>query len=174
MGKFDAATAVEDLEYDFTKYGAGSGTIVEPSSGQVNGFFRGLRDIISEIRGLQTLAGDLDEDTSPEELAEKMGQVEEASEGASRLQQRTMELIAEMCGATWQEVPDPDPGDLAEGDKPPTIKALVGGEPSFDQLEKLPFRVLQAFNQWLMGEIAPKKTTRELARSPQDRRRPTT
>lgn len=48
MSKFDAGTAVDRMEYDFTAYGGGSGVIPEPSTGQVNQFFKTIRKIVNE------------------------------------------------------------------------------------------------------------------------------
>lgn len=49
MGKFNAATAVEALEYDFSAYGGGEGIIPEPTTGQVDDFFKVLKSLYSTI-----------------------------------------------------------------------------------------------------------------------------
>jgi hypothetical protein len=49
MGKFDAASAVDPLEYDFTKYGGSSGTIPEPTTKQVESFMNAAIEIAGEL-----------------------------------------------------------------------------------------------------------------------------
>lgn len=150
MAKFDAGTAVESLEYDFTKFGGGSGEITEPSTAAVNIFFKNMRSLMGEVKGLQAEAEALSkvEDMSDEEMLKQVDKMEEATEGASKYQTRTMEMIAELCGAKWE----PE-------DAKPEDKVLVGGSPSFEDLQKLPFRHLQAFNKWLIEQIQPKRAT---------------
>lgn len=150
MAKFDAGTAVENLEFDFTKFGGGSGEITEPSTAAVNNFFRGLRGLMGEVRGLQAEAENLSnlEEMSDEDMLKQVDKIDEATEGASKYQLRTMEMIAELCGAQWLPE-DADPED----------KVLTGGSPSLEQLQTLPFRHLQAFNKWLIEQIQPKRET---------------
>lgn len=153
MAKFDAGTAVETLDYDFTAFGGGEGTISEPTTGQVNGFFKDMKKMIKEVKALQKQAKgleavDLEEDLTDEQVAETMGKMDEAEAGADQFQHRTIEALARLCGASW-EVNEADPED----------RTLVGGSPSMEQLQTLPYRHLQAFSEWLMGEIRPKKTT---------------
>jgi len=52
MAKFDASTAVEALEWDFTAYGGGSGTIPEPSEDVIEAFFKGVSGL-SGVLGSQ-------------------------------------------------------------------------------------------------------------------------
>lgn len=153
MAKFDAGSAVEELEFDFSKFGGGAGSIDEPTTGRVNAFFTGLRTLLKEVRGLQKDTEDLDqiEELSEEEIAAQADKIDSASAGASEYQQRTMELIAELCGAKWEG----DPPQEGEEDQ----RVLVGGSPSLEALQTLPFRHLQVFNQWLIQEIQPKRTT---------------
>lgn len=154
MAKFVPSDHVERLEYDFTEYGGGEGVIKEPSTGKVNGFFADMKAMMKQVKELQAVAKDLDiEDMSDEQMIEKMSQVEEAEAKGSEFQQQTIENIAVLCGAERQE----------DG-------SIVGGAPSVEDLQKLPYRVLQAFSQWLMGEIRPKATTPGSRPSPEDRR----
>lgn len=155
MAKFNAGTAVESLDWDFTAFGGGEGTISEPTTGAVNAFTKNVKGMLKEVKALQKSAQGLDdmidiEEMDEAELAEKMGKVDEASEGAELFQRKTLEHLAELCGAKREVVSEP--GEEYRD-------RLVGGSPSLEQLEKLPYRHLQAFSQWLMGEIRPKKTT---------------
>lgn len=147
MAKFNAGQAVEKLEYDFTDYGGSEGTIVEPSTKQVNHFFKSMKAMLKEVNRLQAATKDIDvENMDDEAMAEHMSKIDEATEGADTYQTIMVENIAVLCGA--ERVEDED-GSY-------TIK---GGAPSFEELDRLPYRVLQAFSKWLMGEIQPKKTT---------------
>lgn len=49
MGKFNAEEEVEDLTYDFGKFGGGSGEIPEPTSDQVEDYRRAFYDSIKGI-----------------------------------------------------------------------------------------------------------------------------
>ena len=169
MGKFDAATVVEDLEYDFTKYGGGKGVIPEPSTGAVNHFFQGMKNTLKEVRNLSKGVDEVDlEDLSEEELSEQLSKIDQADEGASKYQTATIEYLAELCGGQREYVENPDNPDA---DK---IERVVGGTPSVEDLQTLPYRVLQAFSEWLVGEITPKRKTRDTRPTPQDRRRRST
>lgn len=151
MARFDAGTAVDTLDYDFKAYGGSVGTIHEPSTGSVNRFFKNMKAMVKEVNALNTTVKDLKvEELSDEELESAMVKMDEAEAGASVYQTRSIEYIAELCGATRETVEDPEnPGRM--------IEVVNGGTPSVDDLTLLPYRVLQAFSTWLVGEIRPKK-----------------
>lgn len=133
MAKFDAGTAVESLEYDFTAYGGSEGVIPEPSSGTVKAYFRAGKDLAKEMRkfkGISDALGDVD-NLSEEEITSRMAMIEEAEEGVDELQERQRGMLVDLCG----------------------------GAVTRDELDRLPFRVFQAFSKWLIGEISPKRTT---------------
>lgn len=146
MAKFDAGTAVERLEYDFTTYGGSEGFISEPSTGRVNDFMASMRGMMKNIKSLQSSAKKFEnvEEMDDEALADSLGDIDEASDAASEFQNRSIEFLAILCGAER----------IVHEDGSVTIE---GGEPSYDDLQRLPHRVLQAFTQWLMQEIRPKK-----------------
>lgn len=54
MAKFNAGTAVEAMEYDFTDYGGSSGQIPEPTSKHVDVFFDRIKSLAQEVKRLQT------------------------------------------------------------------------------------------------------------------------
>lgn len=141
MAKFNAGQAVERLEYDFTDFGGSTGVVAEPTTGQVNAFFKAMKDTMKEAKALQA-AGLTDlniEEMDEQQLAETLGKVDEASEGAEALQRRSVENLSILCGAQRDE----------DGN-------ITGGSPTFAELDALPFRVLQAFSTWLVDEIRPK------------------
>lgn len=141
MARFNAATAVETLDYDFTAFGGGEGVIPEPSTGAVNRFFKDMKKLIKEVKKLQKAMEDVNLENE-DEVAELPDLDEDDS--TSEFQEQTLVLIAELCGAKRD-----DDGELIK----------ESGTPSFNDLEKLPYRVLQEFSKWLMESIRPKKTT---------------
>lgn len=153
MAKFDARTAVEALEFDFEAYGGSKGPINEPSTGRVNEFFANMKSLMKEASALQATAKDLQveetDDLDDEQLAAKMEGIGEAEGQAIGFQSKSIEYLALLCGAQYEDIRDGD-GNIIE-------TRIVGGAPSVEDLNCLPFRVLQAFTQWLMGEIRPKK-----------------
>lgn len=145
MAKFDAATAVEDLEYDFTKYGGGAGVIPEPSTGAVNQFFAQMRILLNEAKGLMPNA-EQNEEMSPEEMAETLEGMDDTMAKAAEFQGRSAAAISALCS----------------------------GEPSTEDLEKLPLRVSREFTKWLVRQINPKAeegpNNVQVLPAPQDRR----
>lgn len=146
MAKFDAGKAVEVMEWDFTQYGGGKGTIPEPSTGAIDGFFNRSKVIMKEIRatqkGIDTTGNSGDE---LDDLAGDIGDLEETGGTRELFGEQMSEAVAVLCGATVNPE-DPD-------------GPLIGGSPSVEDIKTLPFRVLQAFIQWIMEEIRPKTTT---------------
>lgn len=130
MSKFDAATAVEAMQFDFTKYGGIEGEIPEPTTGQMNDYMVGMRRIITEYR---SLAGQVDqdkkpEDMTPEELGALMDSMDDTMAVATEFNEKTVALTAEFCS----------------------------NMPDATMLAMLPMRVMRAFSKWLMSEINPK------------------
>lgn len=134
MAKFDAGTAVEALEWDFSAYGGDKGVIPEPSTAQVNGFFKATKNLVKEVRRLsrdqEAPKPDLDPDKlTDEDLDMLTDQIEATGKIAEEYQAKTRELLAELCS----------------------------DQPTADQLAVLPQRVLAAFSTWLIGELRPKR-----------------
>lgn len=150
MSRFDAATAVEAMEYDFTKYGGSVGEIPEPTTGQMNDFMVGMRRLLAEYRSQMPTQDDDDEkdprDMSSEELGQMMDSLEDNMALAAEFNEKSILLTAEFCSH----------------------------QPSTDELSKLPMRVMRAFSKWLMQQINPKeeeeKGTIRALPAPQDRR----
>lgn len=132
MARFDAATAVEELEWDFTKYGGKTGVIPEPQTKQVNDFFKSMKAMVREVKQISknTPALSLDADNLSEEDMEALSdQIDASGQIAEEYQQRTRELLAELCS----------------------------NSPNAEDLAVLPQRVLAAFSTWLVGELRPKQ-----------------
>lgn len=119
MAGFDAATAVEPMDYDFTKYKAGKGTVPEPSNDDMKSFQQEFATIMR--RGQQLNVS--------EDEALKMSE-----EDFTAFQKQADEVGEELDAA---------------------LAKLCQGQPSLDQLKKLPFRVKTAFSRWLMDQMSP-------------------
>lgn len=156
MAKFVPSEHVESLEFDFTEYGGRSGPITEPTTKTVNQFFKNMKNLMKEVKSLQRNLKDLNiEEMDEEALAEHVGKVDESTANTEDFQRKTVEYLAELCGGVReaQEVTDGDDNVIRVN------SVVVGGSPSVDDLSALPYRVLQAFSQWLMEQIKPKGTT---------------
>lgn len=132
MGTFNAATAVEELDYDFEKYDAGKGVIPEPTTGQLSAYFNEIREIANRARELQAASKRIsNKDADGEDTVTD----EEAQEIIAAMDNFSLETFQqEMAGA---------------------VARLCSDSPSMDQLSKLPYRVLQAFIKWISGEFRP-------------------
>lgn len=141
MAKFIAGEAVENLDYDFTDFGGSEGTIPEPSTKAVNRFFKHMKAIVKDAKALQASTKDVNvEGMDDEQLIDALSDLDESEEAASEFQRRTVGALAVLCGAE----------EDVDGN-------ITGGHPSFEDLDRLPYRVLQAFSQWLMEQIRPKR-----------------
>jgi hypothetical protein len=113
--------------------------------------------MVKEAKALSDLANEVElEEMTDDDMLEAVGKMDEAEEGASAMQTAMIMNLAELCGGTRekQEV------QTGESTEPVAVQeVVVGGNPSFEDLSALPYRVLQAFSQWLMMEIRPKRTT---------------
>lgn len=125
MGKFNAAQAVESLEYDFTAFGGPAGTIPEPSNKQVKTFFNTVRAISQGLR-LDDVA--------------RAGELDEAA------QKDLAEFLAGLTDEQLEERED----DIAQA-----VHDLCSGTPSAEEYKNLPYRVQGAFGAWLAGELRP-------------------
>jgi ATP phosphoribosyltransferase len=130
MSKFNAATAVESLEYDFTAYGGEAGLIPEPSTDQIDQFFTDLRNIVKQVQGLKAQA--------------------ESAKSGEMTQEQMDEVLAAMDDVSIKKFQT----EMTEA-----VSALCSNQPSVEQITKLPYRVLQAFIQWVSGEFRPKANT---------------
>lgn len=131
MGTFNAATAVEQLDYDFEAYGGGKGTIPEPTTGQMEAYFNEIREIAANARKLQ-------------ESAKKMQ--ERGNDAEALSDEETQEILAAMDSFSLQQF---------QSQMSAAIARLCSDSPSEEQLSKLPHRVLQAFMKWISGEFRP-------------------
>lgn len=132
MAQFNAGSAVESLDYDFTDYVPGcAGTIPEPSTEQIEAYFDRAREVAQEvmaIKGKMDKIKDADGDDNAENLSE-----EEVTEIVTDLesidvhgmQAKMVDLIADLCSQ----------------------------QPTSEQITALPFRVRQAFIKWVGSQF---------------------
>lgn len=136
---FDAESVVEPMDWNFSKFGAGKGTIPEPSDIEVERFLKKYQVLISqtlrsaERRAIEQLdtaineaAGDEDRLLTLEESVAVMGRIDSnelisSSEASDAL----LELFA----------------------------TITKGQPSKEQMLALPHRIRAAFYGWVMGQL---------------------
>lgn len=56
MAKFNAGTAVEAIEFDFTAFGGRAGSIPEPSTDQVENFMAAITGLFAQYKGIIDVA----------------------------------------------------------------------------------------------------------------------
>lgn len=144
MTKFNAAEVVEALEFDFTAFNGPQGVIPEPSTKAINQFFKTVKGVMKDTRQMRALledaGGDLDKVDADKASAVMLAAMEDDSL-TDTMQVIMVDAVAQLCGNSQNE-------EGAWDDK---------GTPTRQQIFDLPFRVQQAFTQWLVSEISPKK-----------------
>lgn len=126
MSKFDATTAIDPMEVDFSKYGGPVGTIPEPSGPQVELFMERIREYRKKRADLAK-EGDRIKETGDEEAMEAW--LESVPEDELREEAKQMHI--------W-------------------VQELTSDYLQADMLEKLNPRLWTKFFKWLVGEMSPK------------------
>lgn len=93
MAGFNAASAVEPLDYDFTGFVEGDlakGTVPEPSQQAMAGYRKAVLGVIREYKDVQ--------DVDPEKLDDE--DLDKISDRADELEKRMDELTARLCKNT--------------------------------------------------------------------------
>lgn len=136
MTKFNAGTAVEAMEYDFSDYKDDegnplpSGIIPEPTTDQMEAYFNGVRNIAQSVRDTRMNVQDMREkagsgDLSNEEMEKILASMDQVS--IKKFQGEICDLLGSLCS----------------------------DQPSAIVLGRLPYRVLQAFMGWIQGNLRP-------------------
>lgn len=124
MAQFNAQGAVEALEYDFRPHVDAHGVIPEPSTGQIQAYFDGARDLAKGVQGLRSQATAAEAgDLSEEQMAEIVEQIENLD--IAEYMDQIVHLVAALCS----------------------------NEPSAEQIFALPFRIRQAFVKWVGAQF---------------------
>lgn len=140
MAGFDAGNVVEPMDWDFTKFGGGKGTIPEPSDVEMERFLRKYRTLMGAVR---------DEALASVEQAEQEAKAE--AEGARR------GVTLEEARQLMAEIDLTDEGsEFARRVSEQMLDIVVGitkGSPSREQISALPNRIRGAFFGWLVGQL---------------------
>lgn len=146
MAKFNAATAVEALEFDFTKFDGPSGTIPEPSSGQVKKFYKELQKIQEEV---QLRISEADASAAPPLVVDGkiVAPTEEDEIEAGKNALESFVSLSEDEADEWN-----DRGLQAVVD-------VCSEAFTKDDLDRLPYRVGRAFMKWLSDQLRPEEQT---------------
>lgn len=125
---FDAATAVEPMDYDFTKYAVdeqgkplsgAKGTVPEPSQDEFRTYTRALTEIQGDFKALE-------KEFEKDDLS--VAELKKLGDTAEKLGKKIDKLVGTLCHNV----------------------------PSEEIVAMLPFRVKNAFSKWLQSEFAPK------------------
>jgi hypothetical protein len=131
---FDAGTVIEPLDWDFTEWNLGKGTIPEPSEERVIKFQKKLQAVM--IRVAQ-------EAQPPEEEADADPDRDRSRDWLRELERAQASGIAEEIA---HEI------DLIYG-------RFCQDQPSAETIGKLPYRVKVAFFRWLQEELRPEASS---------------
>lgn len=88
---FDAESAVEPMDYDFSKYGGSAGTIPEPSNDQISAYQRALIRIWRPAAEAQAAAATM---TEAERLQAAIAESEKEGQDAQQIAEYIQELAA--------------------------------------------------------------------------------
>lgn len=133
---FVAKDTVEPLDFDFRPHLDVTGTVPEPSSAQVDAYWHAMGTLAKAEQDR------LRADAKAE--AERLAEDGDGDDGLDRA--TIADTLANM---------DPERLKAQRAEIIKALGALCSGQPSTEQLDKLPHRVLQAFSGWLLGELSP-------------------
>jgi hypothetical protein len=143
---FVADKAVEPLDWDFSKYGAGSGTSPEPSTAEIERFNRKWRALVQALLAMRNAAITAEtsetEEMSPEQAKQKLLEYQGIS-----LDDALQRLSSELDDETLPGV-DEVITHMAQ-----LIAEVAKDQPSVDQIMALPHRPRTAFFGWFVGEM---------------------
>lgn len=94
MPGFNAAEVVEPLEWDFTKYDAGKGTVPEPSDKDIETLFRDLTKVskdVMEKAGVGKLTG------TPEQVMAAIAELDDSAIGITQMISGFTKAFAKLC-----------------------------------------------------------------------------
>jgi hypothetical protein len=131
---FDAAEATPDLDWDFSKYGAGSGVTPEPSEVQINRFTRQLQEVTQ----------------TPDRLKAATSTRTTSTRAKKYNLQAALDVIRNVDGG------DDDAIALSH-ELSVVIAAVCSDSPTASQIDKLPFRVRMAYFGWVVGQFTDPK-----------------
>lgn len=141
MAGFDAGSAVEPMDWDFSKFGAGKGTVPEPSDVEIDRFMRQYQVLATQV----IRSAEAQTNQQLQELIERRAKEDDPDSPEKPL---TLEQSVEVMKQV-------DLGNSAEiaNAMLDLIITITKGQPSREQLMALPHRVRGAFYGWLIGQL---------------------
>jgi hypothetical protein len=143
MAGFDAGSAVEPMDWDFSRFGAGKGTVPEPSDVEIERFMRKYQVLATQVMA----SAEIQTNSELQELIERKAQ--EADPGSPVKPLTVAESLevfqqVDLSGVRATEIADA----MLE-----LALTITKGSPSREQLEALPNRIRGAFYGWLIGQL---------------------
>lgn len=140
MAKFVAESAVEEMAWNFTKYGGGEGVIPEPSDLAIERFLRKFNIIITQVsRSAANKAAEAD--------AELMIRTDDQGKERLLTFEESIEVLKKIDVSETNTSPEVSDAMLD------LVANLTKGNPTKAQIKKLPNRVRGAFYGWLIGQL---------------------
>lgn len=143
---FVADKVVEPLAWDFTTYGGGQGVSPEPTTQQIERYFRRQRNIVEALLRIQT--AEMDKESSRlTKLTPEQAQAE-VQRWAELTHEEAFEILETELAA----------GHTPEGEKlhrkySELIAETTHDCPNLDQLMALPHRIRTAYFGWFTGQL---------------------
>lgn len=143
MATFDAGNVVEAMDWDFTKYKAGRGTVPEPSDVEIERFLRKYRVLVTSV--MQAAGTEI--------VVRDNQTIELKSDGVTSTPILTLvEATKAMAEIDLESVESSASYKVSEA-MLDLVVTITKGKPSKQQLQKLPNRVRGAFFGWLIGQL---------------------
>lgn len=145
MAGFDAGEVIEPMDWDFTRYKAGKGTVPEPSDVETERFLRKWRLLVVQVVSAAEIAAN---EMIDQEIEQRK------QEALARVEGKPIKVptIAEALELMKQvDVSDTAP-EIADA-MADLVSKFCKNKPSKAQLLKLPNRIRGAFYGWLIGQV---------------------
>lgn len=145
---FNAETAVDPLEWDFTKYDAGRGVTPEPSSRDIDRFFRKQGALVSALQRVKGAMAKKEQDRNqtlkPDEVLAELDRW-----AAMSVEEAAMVLADEL-----EELMPIDEMDKYTRQMAELVEEIAQRQPTADQIMKLPHRIRSEFFVWFTRELS--------------------
>lgn len=144
MAGFDAASAVAPMDWDFSKFGGGSGTVPEPSDVEIERFMRKYQILTTQV----LRSANVRTNKQVDELLEQWAEEDDPDNPRQVFSvQQSIEIMKQVDLSGAEVAPEISEAMLG------LILTITKGSPSREQLLVLPNRVRGAFYGWLIGEL---------------------
>lgn len=143
MAGFDAGSAVEPMDWDFSKFGAGKGTIPEPSDVEIEKFMRKYQVLATQVMR----SAEVQTNEELRELVEQRAKEADPNNPTAPLTvAESLEVMktVDLSGVKATEISDA----MLE-----LVLTVTKGMPGREQILALPNRIRGAFYGWLIGQL---------------------